>query len=142
MPKGMILEHVSMVVNNRDESIEFYTKVMGFKVLRKYETNEQRVAYLYLDDQLLELNEFHAKDRPIGLAHLGFRVEDMDEAIVEFKKHGVEFYSDFKLEPKIYATADVTSEKLMRALKPVKKPYWRIAMFREPNGVTIELLER
>ena len=138
----MILEHISMVVKNRDESMEFFTNVMGFKVLRKYETNEQRVAYLYLDDQLLELNEFHAKDRPIGLAHLGFRVDDMDEAIAEFKKHGVEFYSDIRLEPKIYATADVTNDKLVRALKPTKKPFWRIAMFREPNGVTVELLER
>ena len=139
----MILEHVSMVVKDRDEAVDFCTKVMGLEVLRKYETDTQRVAYLFLGDQLLELNELYAKDKPIGLAHLGFRVDDMGEVVAEFKKQGIEFSGEpIKYEPKIYATADVTDEKLVRALKPVKKPYWLISMFRDPNGVTIELLER
>ena len=139
----MILEHVGMVVKNRDESIEFYTKVMGFKLLRKYETDTQRVAYLYLNDQLLELNELFSKDRPVGLSHLGFRVEDMNKAMNELKKHGVELIEGpIKFQPKIYAAAKVTEEKLLRALKPTKKLYWLISMFRDPNGITIELLER
>jgi len=143
MPKGMILEHIGMVVKNRDESLEFYTKVMGFKLLRKYETDKQRVAYLYLNDQLLELNELFSKDRPLCLSHLGFRVEDMNEAMYELKKHGVELIDGpIKFQPKIYATANVTEEKLVRALKPTKKPYWLISMFRDSNGVIIELLER
>ncbi|MBS7650198.1 MAG: VOC family protein [Candidatus Bathyarchaeia archaeon] len=148
MPKGMILEHVSMIVRNRDESVDFYTKVMGFKVLRKYETETMRVAYLYLDDQLLELNEMCPKDQPaglvpLGLSHLGFRVDDMDEAISEFKKYGVEVTGEpIKFEPKIYAVAEVSGEKLLRALRPTKKPYWKIATLKDPNGVTIELLER
>lgn len=143
MIKGMILEHVNMFVKNRDEAVEFYTKVMGFKVLRKYETDTQRVAYLYLGDQLLELNEVFAKNQPLGLSHLGFRVEDMDEAMAELKKHDVEYVSGpVKFQPKIYGAADVTDEKLVRALKPIKKQYWRISMFRDPNGVTLELLER
>lgn len=139
----MILEHIGMVVKNRDESLEFYTKVMGFKLLRKYETDKQRVAYLYLNDQLLELNELFSKDRPLGLSHLGFRVEDMNEAMDELKKHGVELIDGpIKFQPEIYATAKVTEEKLLRALKPTEKPYWLISMFRDSNGVTIELLER
>ena len=139
----MILEHVGMVVKNRDESIEFYTKVMGFKLLRKYETDTQRVAYLYLNDQLLEFNELFSKDRPVGLSHLGFRVEDMNKAMNELKKHGVELIEGpIKFQPKIYAAAKVTEEKLLRALKPTKKLYWLISMFRDPNGITIELLER
>ncbi|MCZ2845597.1 MAG: VOC family protein [Candidatus Bathyarchaeota archaeon] len=144
MPKGMILEHIGMIVKDRDESQEFFTKVMGFKVLRKYETDTQRVAYLYLNDQLLELNEIYSKDRPIGLSHLGFRVEDMKEAMEELEKHGAELIEGpIKFQPKIHATAEVTEEKLLRALKPVKKPYWLISMFKDPNnGITLELLER
>ena len=143
MPKGMILEHIGMVVKNRDESIEFYTNIMGFKILRKYETDTQRVAYLYLDDQLLELNELYARDKPIGLSHMGFRVEDMEEAMKELKKQGAELVDGpIKFQPKIHATANVKMEKLVRALKPVKKPYWLVTMFRDPNGVTVELLER
>lgn len=140
----MILEHVSIVVKNRDATMEFYTKVLGFKILRKYETDTMRVAYLYLEDQLLELNEFYANDEPIGLWHLGFRVESMDEAMAHFKEQGAELVSEpIEFKPKIYATADVSDEKLLRALKPKEdKAYWRIAMFRDPNGVIIELLER
>ena len=140
----MILEHVSIVVKNRDASMNFYTKVLGFKILRKYETDTMRVAYLYLEDQLLELNEFYANDEPIGLWHLGFRVESMDEAMAHFKEQGAELVSEpIEFKPKIYATADVSDEKLLRALKPKEdKAYWRIAMFRDPNGVIIELLER
>ena len=139
----MILEHIGMTVKNRDESLEFYTKIMGFKVLRKYETDKQRVAYLYLNDQLLELNELFSKDESIGLSHLGFRVENMNEAMDELKKHGCELVNGpLKFQPKIYATAKVTGEKLLRALKPTKKPYWMISMFSDPNGVIIELLER
>lgn len=144
MLKGMILEHVSIVVKNRDATMDFYTKVLGFKVLRKYETETMRVAYLYLEDQLLELNEFYANDEPIGLWHLGFRVENMDEAMAHFKEQGAELVSEpIEFKPKIYAFAEVSHEKLLRALKPQEdKPFWRIAMFRDPNGVIIELLER
>jgi catechol 2,3-dioxygenase-like lactoylglutathione lyase family enzyme len=143
MMPGMILEHVNMIVKNRDESIDFYIKVMGFKLLRKYETDTQRVAYLYLDDQLLELNELYAQDQPLGLSHLGFRVDDMDEAMAELKKRDIEFLrGPIKIQPKIYATANVIDDKLKRALKPIKNPYWRVSIFRDPNGVTIELLER
>jgi methylmalonyl-CoA/ethylmalonyl-CoA epimerase len=143
MPKGMILEHVGMVVKDRDESLEFYTKVMGFKILRKYETDTQRVAYLYLGDQLLELNEIYSKERPIGLCHLGFRVEDMNEAIEELKKQGIELIEGpKKFQPKIHSTANVKEEKLLKALKPTKKPYWLISMLKDSNGIIIELLER
>jgi catechol 2,3-dioxygenase-like lactoylglutathione lyase family enzyme len=144
MIDGMILEHVGIVVKDRDASVDFYTKVMGFTILRKYETDEMRVAYLYLGDELLELNEYFARDKPLGLWHLGFRVDDMDKAMAELKQHGAEYVSGpIKFQPKIYATANVTSEKLLRALRPPDaKPYWRISMFRDPNGVILELLER
>ncbi|MEM3017942.1 MAG: VOC family protein [Candidatus Bathyarchaeia archaeon] len=144
MPKNMILEHIGIVVRDRDASLELYTKVMGFKVLRKYETDKMRVAYLYLDDQLIELNEFYSQDKPLGVWHLGFRVDDMDQAVAELKEKGVEHIDGpLKFQPKIYATADVSNEKLRRALRPPEeKPYWRISNFRDPNGVTLELLER
>jgi len=144
MTSGMILEHVGMVVKDRDASVDFYIKVMGFTILRKYETDVMRVAYLYLGDELLELNEYLAKDKPLGLSHLGLRVDNMDKAMAELKEQGAEYISGpTKLQPKIYGTAKVTSEKLLRALRPPdEKPYWRMSMFRDPNGVILELLER
>ncbi len=75
---------------------------------------------------------------------MGIRVDDMGEAMAHFKAQGVEYVSGpVEFEPKIYATADVSSEKLLRALKPRgEKTFWRISMFRDPNGVILELLER
>ena len=89
-------------------------------------------------------NEVFDKEQPLGLRHLGIRVNNMDEAMAHFKAQGVEFVSGpVEFKPKIYATADVSSEKLLRALKPREgKTFWRISMFRDPNGVILELLER
>ena len=42
----MILEHVGIVVKNRDESMDFYTKVLGFNILRKYEISPERDNHL------------------------------------------------------------------------------------------------
>jgi len=68
----------------------------------------------------------------------------MDQAMAELKEQGAEYIDGpMKFQPKLYATADVTHEKLRRALRPPEeKPYWRISNFRDPNGVMLELLER
>ena len=97
-----------------------------------------------MDEQLLELNELFDKDKPFGLQHLGIRVKDMDEARAYFKAQGIEYVGGpVEFKPKIYATADVSSETLLRALKPRgEKTYSRISKFRDPSGVILELLER
>jgi catechol 2,3-dioxygenase-like lactoylglutathione lyase family enzyme len=151
----MILEHVGVTVNDLQESIRFYTGVFGFSVLRKTTHN----AYLYLDDPLLELMQSRGPtevDTPqtpegwdermwlsSGLVHLGFRVENMEDAIQKIEERGGRLIvPPYQFEPKIEYVAEATTDKLRRACQPLGKAYWRIAVFADPDGVMLELLER
>jgi len=153
----MIFEHVGVNVSDLNRSISFYIEVFGFNLLRKTTTS----AYLYLNNDLLELtqskytekkkvkskpvekwsNEMHG---PIGLSHIGFRVDNMDKTIDRIKKLGGELVvPPYNFEPKIEYTADLDEDKLRRASKPPpNKRVWRIASFSDPDGVILEVIER
>jgi glyoxylase I family protein len=151
----MILEHVGITVSDLERSIAFYTEVLGFRLLRKTTTN----AYLHLDDQLLELTqcrsstESSAPEGPpecdeqlyhaVGITHLGFRVENMDEAVNKIEKLGGKLITPpYDFEPQIEYAVEPGDDKLRRAAKPVGRTNWRIALFSDPDGILLELLER
>ena len=151
----MILEHVGITVSDLGRSIRFYTEVFGFSLLRKTTVN----AYLYLGDQLLELMQGDpatARPKPettqgwneqmwnqVPLIHLGFRVDDMEQALNKIVALGGEVVvppDDYT--PTIEHVAEVSDEKLRRAAQPIGKPSWRIADVSDPDGVILEILER
>jgi catechol 2,3-dioxygenase-like lactoylglutathione lyase family enzyme len=151
----MILEHVGLTVSDLERSLRFYTEVLGFSLLRKTTTN----AYLYLDDQLLELTQCRVPVEVspprsveecenklycgVGITHLGFRVENMDRAVVKIEELGGRLViPPYELEPQIEYAVEPADEKLKRAATPVGRRYWRIAMFADPDGIILELLER
>jgi len=151
----MILEHVGITVSDLERSIAFYTEVLGFRLLRKTITN----AYLHLEDQLLELTqcrssaEVSAPEGPeecderlyhgVGITHLGFRVENMDEAVRNIGQLGGNLITPpYEFEPQIEYAEEPGHEKLRRAARPLGRKSWRIAMFSDPDGIILELLER
>ncbi len=151
----MIFEHVGITVGDLARSIRFYSEVFGFSLLRKTTVN----AYLYLDDQLLELMQGDpetAGPRPetaadwtkqmwnqVPLVHLGFRVDDMEQALGKIVALGGEVVvPPEEYTPTIKHVAEVSDEKLQRAAQPIGKPYWKIADVSDPDGVILEILER
>ena len=151
----MILEHIGLTVSDLNRSIEFYQQVLGFNLLRKTTTN----AYLYLDEQLLELTQCRAPAEvrlphtdptwtermycQVGVSHLGFRVDNIEEAVQDMATLGCELITPaHEFQPQIEYVIDPVEEKLRRAARPMAKPYWRMAVLSDPDGIILELLER
>src|SRR6266545_2578257 len=87
------IDHVHVVAKNMDESVEFYTKVLGFYLSRRITMNGRDTAYVGLGNVMLELHPppRDSEEIPAGAVRpLGITVSNMDEAIAHLRKHGVE----------------------------------------------------
>jgi lactoylglutathione lyase len=122
------IDHVSINVIDLGRSIDFYCNKLGFKVSRTLDTPELNIVFVQLGDSSLEL--IARKDRSAaigtaprtdgtGLAHVALRVSDIDGVFSQLKEKGVEFSS-----PPYDASGGP-----------------RIAFFRDPDGVTLELIQ-
>ena len=126
----MLLLHTMLRVGNLDRSIEFYTQVMGMKLLRVTHRDEQKYSLAFVgfgnnpEHAEIELTYNHGVDHyDLGTAfgHLAIGVED------------------------IYATCDHIRSKgvvLSREPGPVKGGETLIAFLSDPDGYKIELIQR
>ncbi len=126
----MLLLHTMLRVGNLDRSIDFYTQVMGMKLLRVTHRDEQKYSLAFVgfgnnpDHAEIELTYNHGVDHyDLGTAfgHLAIGVED------------------------IYATCDRIRSKgviLTREPGPVKGGQTLIAFLSDPDGYKIELIQR
>lgn len=121
-------------VKNMDESIDFYTRVLGMRVAEKREKAEPTKGEGVTlkspgSEQLLELN-FYEEESPFyapylngeDLDHIAFDVENLEAAVSELKEKGVEV----AVEP--YQIG--------------RSQGWKEAFVKDPNGIWIELLQR
>ena len=117
-----------------DESIKFYTEVLGMEIAEERERTEPTKGEGVTlkspnSNQLLELN-FYESDSPFyapyengeDLDHLAFDVENLESAISDLRKKGIEIV----VEP--YQIGDTVG--------------WKEAFIKDPNGIWIELLQR
>jgi len=160
----MKMDHVSITVKDVDRSIKFYSEALGMKLLRisvlsPSPETKYKNAYMYSDTFLLEM--ITAEDTAtyegtpqtwqqtmrgrLGIAHLGVRVRDLDAAVKRLKAAGAtmigEPFEVRKESAAIEYVANKVSPRISYARRPGKKP-WRIAVFTDPDGVIIELVER
>ena len=89
------LLHTRMRVSDMDETIAFYTKVLGLEVLeRKVSPRGSHLAFLRVpnSDELIELCSFPASG-PVNvqedLVHLAFQVENLDATITALQQLGI-----------------------------------------------------
>ena len=118
--------YVGIRVEDMQKSIDFYTKLLGMKVVSKHQIEQTRGMIVNLKSEnsnfILELNYYEA-DSPYnteyvggeGLDHLAFAVDDLDKALEESKMSGY---------PKIL---EIKTKKM------------RWAYIEDPNGIWIEL---
>ena len=119
------IDHVEIVTRNMEESIKFYTEVLGFEVKSSRKMDGSRgvteIAFLTLGESTLELLEFPdaapIPEQPcVGYRMMSVTVDDMQAANEHLKKHGV----TISREP-------VSLGESMRG------------EFKDNNGVTIEI---
>ncbi|MEM0287163.1 MAG: VOC family protein [Nitrososphaerota archaeon] len=121
-------QYTGIRVKNLDESIKFYTELLGMKLLsrKRVEENKGELATLSTDngDFYLELNHYDRDSQfyseyIVGeaLDHLAFRVSNLAEAINEAKKQGNNLLAEIK----------------------TRKSRW--VYIQDPNGIWIEFLE-
>ena len=89
------LLHTRMRVSDLDQTINFYTNVLGLEVLeRKTSPRGSQLAFLKVpnSDELIELTSFPPSG-PVkvqeDLVHLAFQVESLDETLVSLNSMGV-----------------------------------------------------
>ena len=117
---GLRLNHFGIYVKDFDESMNFYTKTMGFRVAftLKDKDGKPTLAYLQINrDTFVELAPATA-DRPVGFSHVGIWADDLNKTVTLLRQRGVKMD-----DPRTLATnAPLTN------------------MF-DPSGVRMELLE-
>ena len=78
-PGVIQLNHVGIAVEDMDESLAFYTEIMGFEEAFRVTNDEGQVGLAYLrvsETTFVELQPAN-ENRPVGLNHFGIQVEGM-----------------------------------------------------------------
>ena len=94
------VDHVGIAVKNLEESLKFYTEVLGLKSTGVEVVEEQKVkvAFLPCGNSELELLESTSPDGPIakfiekngeGIQHVALRVDNIEGALEYLKEQGV-----------------------------------------------------
>ena len=158
------MDHVSLTVKNVDKAVDFYARGLGMKLLRvslvhPSPETQFKNAYMYNNTLLLELiTADDCAKRPecprnwqdslrgtIGITHLGVRVKNLERAMAKLESAGAhKIGGPFEISPrasKMLYLEKNTPSRMRYARKPSGKP-WRNAMFCDPDGVVIELVER
>ncbi len=119
--------HTSITVRNMEESLSFYTKVLGLEFERRRAIPENRAEIAFVRDPAsgarVELTHWDGKetfDAGEQLDHLAFEVADLDAVLREVRDQGV------RVAKEPYRLSGGSS---------------RIAFILDPNDVWIELIE-
>ena len=119
--------HVAIICSNYERSMDFYVKKLGFSLICEVERPQQKDMLIMLQSGETVLELFIKADAPqrvdnpeaLGLRHLAFHVENMEEAVAWMSARGVE-------------TEPVREDKINGG---------RFTFFRDPDGLPLELHE-
>lgn len=115
---NMKVKYATIIVKDMDESIKFYTEVMGFEIDSQHNPFPELTITLLKGegDAMIEL--IKNTENETGLFSVGIEVEDINTTVKELKSKG----------------AKITKE-------PVPITIGTLAFLEDPNGVTIVLIQ-
>ncbi|MGI6227058.1 MAG: methylmalonyl-CoA epimerase [Peptococcales bacterium] len=94
------VDHIGIAVKNLDESLKFYTEILGLNCqgIEVVEEQKVKVAFLPCGDSELELLESTDPNGPVakfiekngeGIQHIALRVENIESALDYLKEKGM-----------------------------------------------------
>lgn len=91
------IEHIEIITPNLEESIKFYTEIIGFEIINRKKIGIcgiSEIAHLSLNNSRLELIEIRNAAPVLEQPHVGYRmmaliVDDMEKAIKHLKVNSV-----------------------------------------------------
>ncbi|HUT72709.1 MAG TPA: VOC family protein [Desulfatiglandales bacterium] len=118
--------HVHLVCKDLEQMINFFTNVLHAKLIARQKFGTADGASLYLHDTTINLKVSREDEEIVGDAsqskygfdHIGLEVEDIDAAYNDLTKRGFLFFTP-----------------------PKDIPNLRIAFFKGPEDITIELVQ-
>jgi catechol 2,3-dioxygenase-like lactoylglutathione lyase family enzyme len=78
------IRHIALVVDDSEKTAAFYTSAFGLKEVFRQKNDETRGQWaIYLTDGYINLALLPVErpDRPLGVDHFGFAVDDVDEGL-------------------------------------------------------------
>ncbi len=123
------VHHIAIICSDYARSLDFYTRILGFRVLGEHYRSERQSYKTDLalgDDYVIELFSFPSPPLRVtnpeaaGLRHLAFEVDDLNGQMLELERLGVVH------EP---VRVDEITQK-------------HFLFFKDPDGLPIELYER
>ncbi|EWH11053.1 lactoylglutathione lyase [Catenovulum agarivorans DS-2] len=126
----MRILHTMLRVADLDKSIEFYTQVMGMKLLRKHDNPEYKYTLAFIgyadesEQAVIELTyNWGVSEYDLGTAygHIAIEVDDVYQACEKIRKAG---------------------GTISREPGPVKGGTTEIAFVRDPDNYALELIQK
>ena len=129
--RGARISHIGIAVRSLDESMSFYSEILGLKQVPLDDADGAHIAGFAAGDALVELLEAQNHESPVarflekrgpGIHHICFAVDDLDAALERCRSAGIRLVDEV---PRIGAEG-----KRIAFLHPAAT-----------NGVLIELTE-
>jgi glyoxylase I family protein len=122
------LDHIAIDTIDIAESEKFYTEVMGFEVLKRVPNGDSVLVYMKINesstielfDHEKEINYLEHPGSASGTAHIALSVNGIADWYEHLKRHNVAF---------------------TLPLCPLEHLGKNVLLFKDPNGVVIELCE-
>jgi lactoylglutathione lyase len=119
---GLRLNHVGIAVKDFQESLNFYTKVMGFKVAYAFPSPDGKPTTTFLQinrDTFLEMAPASA-NLPVGITHVGILTDNANSTVTQLRQAGATL-------PDVRSGGGTGS---------------RLSNVMDPNGIRLEIVEQ
>jgi glyoxylase I family protein len=122
------IHHVAIICSNYERSKKFYVEVLGFSIIQetfRAERNSYKLDLRVGESSQIELFSFPntpervSKPEACGLRHLAFKVNNIEQAVIDLKSYHIEV-EDIRID-------DITGKKF--------------TFFKDPDNLPLEIYE-